>query len=262
MRALPLGKGAKRLSRAIRIAAPVGSMIGIIGGSGLASPTLLSNSKDTFPQTPHGDPSGPVVLARHGRTEVAFIARHGRGHAIPPHRVNHKANLWALKNMGVTEVLATSSVGSLKTPIRPGTFVVPHDYVAFWNVPTFFDEEVRHVTPAMDDRLRKVLVAAARKARARVSARSVYVQATGPRLETKSEIAFFKGIGDVVGMTIASEATLAAELEVPYAALCSVDNYCNGIGRSPLTYGEIVRTQERNAARSEAILAAALEALG
>ncbi len=237
-------------------------MIGIIGGSALASPALLADPTDTFPETPHGDPSGPLVLARHGGTKVAFIARHGRGHAIPPHRVNHKANLWALKNAGVTQVLATSSVGSLKQPIRPGTFLVPHDYVAFWSVPTYFDDEVRHVTPAMDDRLRKALVAAARKTNARVTARGVYVQATGPRLETKAEIAFFKRLGDVVGMTIASEATLAAELEVPYAALCSVDNYCHGIGRAPLTYEEIVRTQDRNAKTTEAILAAALEALG
>ena len=238
-------------------------MIGIIGGSGLAVPTLLEGARDTFPATPHGDPSGPLVLARHGRTEVAFLARHGRGHAIPPHRVNHKANLWALKNAGATAVLATSSVGSLKQPIRPGTFLVPHDYVAFWNVPTFFDDEVRHVTPVLDDRLRKRLVAAARRTGARVSARGgVYVQATGPRLETKAEIAFFKRLGDVVGMTIASEATLAAELELPYAALCSVDNYCHGIGGSTLTYEEIARTQGRTARATERILAAVLEDLG
>ncbi len=237
-------------------------MIGIIGGSGLASPALLGRPRDTFPETPHGDPSSPLVLARHRGTEVAFIARHGRGHAIPPHRVNHRANLWALKNAGATEVLATSSVGSLKIPIRPGTLVVPHDYVAFWNVPTFFDEEVRHVTPAIDDRLRKVLVAASRRAKARVAPRGVYVQATGPRLETRAEIAFFRKLGDVLGMTIASEATLAAELGLPYAALCSVDNYCNGLGPSPLTYEDIVATQGRKAATAERVLAAALEALG
>ena len=237
-------------------------MIGIIGGSGLASPALLADAVDTFQATPHGDPSGPVVLARHGGTKVAFIARHGRGHAIPPHRVNHKANLWALKNAGVNGILATSSVGSLKQAIPPGTFVVPHDYVAFWSVPTFFDDEVRHVTPAMDDRLRKVLVTAARKAKARVSAQGVYVQATGPRLETKAEIEFFRKVGDVVGMTVASEATLAAELDLPYAALCSVDNYCHGLSSKPLTYDQIVETQRRNAATTEAALAAALEALG
>jgi len=95
-----------------------------------------------------------------------------------------------------------------------------------------------------------------------VTARGVYVQATGSRLETRAEIAFFKRIGDVVGMTVASEATLAAELELPYAALCSVDNYCHGIGRGSLTYQDIVRTQERTARATEAIVAAALEALG
>jgi 5'-methylthioadenosine phosphorylase len=235
-------------------------MIGVIGGSGLASPTLLSEPRDTFTVTPYGAPSGPVVLARHGGVRVAFVARHGPAHRVPPHRVNHRANLWALKEAGADRILATSSVGSLKVPIRPGTFVVPHDYVAFWNIPTFFDEEVRHVTPSMDEGLRKVLLAAARTAKAR-AAKGVYVQATGPRLETKAEIAFFKTLGDVVGMTVASEATLAAELGIPYAALCSVDNYCHGLTPKPLTFPEIRAMQKRTWSASEAVLAAALEAL-
>jgi 5'-methylthioadenosine phosphorylase len=236
-------------------------MIGVIGGSGLTSPTLLSEPRDTFTMTPYGAPSGPVVLARHGGVRVAFVARHGPAHRVPPHRVNHRANLWALKEAGADRILATSSVGSLKVPIRPGTFVVPHDYVAFWNIPTFFDEEVRHVTPSMDEGLRKVLLAAARTAKARAAAKGVYVQATGPRLETKAEIAFFKTLGDVVGMTVASEATLAAELGIPYAALCSVDNYCQGLTPKPLTFQEIRAMQKRTWSASEAVLAAALEAL-
>ncbi|TLZ66642.1 MAG: MTAP family purine nucleoside phosphorylase [Methanobacteriota archaeon] len=236
-------------------------MIGVIGGSGLASPTLLTEPRDTFTVTPHGAPSGPVVRARHGDVKVTFVARHGPGHKIPPHRVNHRANLWALKEAGADRILATSSVGSLKIAIRPGTFVVPHDYVAFWNIPTFYDEEVRHVTPSIDDGLRKALLAAAKTAKARAAPKGVYVQATGPRLETKAEIAFFKTVGDVVGMTVASEATLAAELGIPYAALCSVDNYCHGLTPRPVTFREIQEMQKKNAAASEAILAAALEAL-
>jgi len=237
-------------------------MIGVIGGSGLASPTLLSDRRDTFTVTPYGAPSGPVVLARHGDVRVAFLARHGPGHKIPPHRLNHRANLWALQECGADRILATSSVGSLKIPIRPGGFVVPHDYVAFWDIPTFFDEEVKHVTPTIDGDLRKVLLAAARTAGARAAPKAVYVQATGPRLETKAEIAFFKTLGDVVGMTVASEATLAAELEIPYAALCSVDNYAHGLKPAPVTFHEIQATQKKNAAATEAVLAAALEALG
>ena len=236
-------------------------MIGVIGGSGLASPALLTEPRDTFTVTPYGAPSGPVVLARHGDVRVAFVARHGPAQRVPPHRVNHRANLWALKEAGADRILATSSVGSLKVPIRPGTFVVPHDYVAFWNIPTYFDEEVRHVTPSIDEGLRKVLLSAARTAKVRAAPKGVYVQATGPRLETKAEIAFFRTLGDVVGMTVASEATLATELGIPYAALCSVDNYCNGLTPKPVTFREIQEMQRRNASASGAVAAAALEAL-
>jgi len=237
-------------------------MIGIIGGSGLSSPTLFSERRDTFPVTPFGASSGPIVLASRGDAKAAFIARHGPAHTIPPHRVNHRANLWALRDAGADRILATSSVGSLKVPIRPGTFVVPHDYVAFWDIPTYYDEEVRHVTPAIDEGVRASLLAAAKRAKARAVPRGVYVQATGPRLETRAEIAFFKTLGDVLGMTIASEATLASELGIPYAALCSVDNYCNGITKAPVTWETIAATQTKNAAATEAVLAAALEALG
>lgn len=236
-------------------------MIGVIGGSGLASPTLLSEPRDTFTVTPYGAPSGPVVFARHEDARVAFIARHGPAHRVPPHRVNHRANLWALKEAGADRILATSSVGSLKVPIRPGTFVVPHDFVAFWNIPTYFDEEVKHVTPSIDDGLRKVLLAAAKAVKARAAPKGVYVQATGPRLETKAEIAFFKTLGDVVGMTVASEATLASELGIPYAALCSVDNYAHGLTAKPVTFREIQAMQKVTASAAEALIAAALEAL-
>lgn len=236
-------------------------MIGIIGGSGLASPTLFAEPRDTFTVTPFGAPSGPVVLARHGDAQVAFLARHGPAHKVPPHRVNHRANLRALQDAGADKILASSSVGSLKLSIPPGTFVVPHDYVAFWDIPTYFDEEARHATPRIDEGLRNVLLSAAAKVGARATPKGVYVQATGPRLETKAEIAFFMTLGDVVGMTVASEATLAAELEIPYAALCSVDNYCHGLEPKPLTFEEIQEMQKRNAAATEAILAAALGAL-
>ena len=166
-----------------------------------------------------------------------------------------------MKEAGADRILATSSVGSLKVPIRPGTFVVPHDFVAFWNIPTYFDEEVKHVTPSIDEGLRKVLLAAARPVKARAAPKGVYVQATGPRLETKAEIAFFKTLGDVVGMTVASEATLASELGIRYAALCSVDNYAHGLTAKPVTFREIQAMQKVTASTSEALLGAALEAL-
>ena len=190
---------------------------------------------------------------------MVLVTRHGPDRRIPPHRVNHRANLWTLRELGATAILATASTGSLKKAIRPGAFVVPHDFVAFWNIPTYHDDDVVHATPGLDPGLRDVLVDAGRAVRASVRTRGVYVQTTGPRLETPAEIAHFATFGDVVGMTMASEATLANELGLPYAAVCSVDNYCNGIVERPLTFEQIRATQERNRDTLVRIVTAAVE---
>jgi len=238
------------------------AVVGLIGGSALSeAPFLEGPGEDRVVMTPHGTTSGPVHSGFYRGVRVLFLARHGRDHRIPPHRLNHRANLWALKELGATSILSTSSTGSLKATIRPGTFVVPDDFVSFWNVPTYFDDEVRHVTPAVDENLRSLLAKAIRAAGERGRNRGVYVQTTGPRLETRAEIALFRTVGDVLGMTMASEATLACELGVPYASLCSVDNYCNGIVERPLDYAQIRKTQAENATALRAIVQKALEAI-
>ena len=233
--------------------------VGLLGGSGLRDRSVLEDDEPRALETPYGSPSDAPRIGRHGSRTVVFLPRHGKGHRTPPHRINHRANLWALRELGVTQVLATSSTGSLRKPIAPGTFVVPHDYVGFWSIPTFHDAEVVHATPGLDETLRTVLTHAAKKEGANVRGRGVYVQTSGPRLETRAEIEFFRGLGDVLGMTMASEATLASELGLPYAALCSVDNYCHGIVDRPLTFEQIRKTQERNAEVVRPILTRALE---
>lgn len=209
--------------------------------------------------TPYGKLGGTPLLGRHGETPVVFLERHGTEHRIPPHRLNHRANLWALKELGATAILGTASTGSLKKAIRPGSFVVPDDFVAFWTIPTFHDDAVVHATPGLDPKLRDILVTAGKAARASVRTRGVYVQTSGPRLETPAEVRHFATLGDVVGMTMASEATLANELGLPYAAVCSVDNYCNGIVERPLTFDQIRATQATNADALRTILERALE---
>ncbi len=237
----------------------VRSVVGLIGGSGLGDASILEHDEPKAITTPFGAPSDAPRVGHHGDLTVVFIPRHGRDHRIPPHKLNHRANLWALKELGATQILATSSTGSLKKPLHPGTFVVPHDFVSFWNIPTFHDDRVVHATPSLDEELRDVLSAAAKRAGVTARSRGVYVQTTGPRLETKAEIAYFRTLGDVLGMTMASEATLASELEIPYASLCSVDNFCHGIVDRPLTYLQIVKTQEKNAKTVRSILRHALE---
>lgn len=237
------------------------AVVALIGGSGLRSPKLLEDAVAKPLSTPYGPPSEAPVQGRHGESTVLFLARHGSEHRIPPHRLNHRANLWALKELGATAVLATASTGSLKKNIHPGSFVVPDDFVAFWSIPTFHDEEVVHATPGLDPGLREVLLTGGKSAGLSVRTRGVYVQTSGPRLETPAEIRHFATLGDVVGMTMASEATLASELGLRYAAVCSVDNYCNGIVERPLTFEEIRATQARNQDALQRLVEKALEGL-
>ncbi len=230
--------------------------LGIIGGSSLSKSSPFALTQEEEIETPYGPPSSDMELG----DRVAFLRRHGADYRIPPHRINHRANLWALKETGVSVVVGTSSVGSLQVETAPGSLVVPDDYVSLAEIPTFFDDEVRHITPTLDDGLKKQLVAAARKRGAPVRDGGVYVQTRGPRLETRAEIRVLQRFGDVVGMTMAAEATLAQELGLPYASLCSVDNYAHGVTKESPTFEDVRRTQESNMRVVQGVLQAFAEA--
>lgn len=233
----------------------------VIGGSGLPRLRGLRGVAAKTLDTPYGKPSSAILVGRLGTAPIAFLARHGEPYSVPPHRVNHRANLWALRELGVRRVLATSSVGSLRREIRPGTLAVPHDFLSLWEVPTFHDDRPVHATPTLDEGIRKAVLSAAKGLKARVRPRAVYAQTRGPRLETKAEIRLLADYADVVGMTMASEATLAAELGLPYASLCSVDNYANGVAAEPLTYDAIREAQRRNAESVARLLGSAVRIL-
>ncbi|MCJ2520014.1 MAG: MTAP family purine nucleoside phosphorylase [Candidatus Thermoplasmatota archaeon] len=234
--------------------------LGIIGGSGLYESEFLEAQETLDVVTPYGKPSAPLEMGKFGKEQVAFMPRHAPEHSIPPHRINHLANLWAMKEVGVERVVTTSSVGSLKLEIRPGEFIIPDDYLSPWNIPTYHDEEVVHVTPKLDPSLRVRLLESAQKAGVQARDGGVYIQTIGPRLETVAEIRMFREFGDVVGMTMASEATLARELDLPYASICTIDNYCHGVVDEPLAYAEIVSVQREKADDLTRVLHAFLEA--
>ncbi len=223
-------------------------MIAIIGGTSLLDTASFTGWPDATVSTGFG----PVVMKRSGDNAV-FLQRHGNP-CVPPHRINHKANMSALKELGVRKILAINSVGSLKTAIRPGTLVVPDDFICPWHIETFFDEEARYMVPVMDEAFAKDVFGICRMHTRSVRLGGTYVQTTGPRLETRAEIRMLKRFGDIVGMTLASEAALALELELPYASVCSVDNYCHGIREIPLTMDEIFANVAKNARMIERIL--------
>jgi len=219
-------------------------MLGIIAG-GNFSPEGMEITETTVMKTPYGAPSDSFTIGRLGGRSLVFLPRHG-AQGIPPHRINHRANIYALKKLEVTEVIGVNSVGSLRKEIPPGWIVIPHDYLSPWAMPTFYEDRVMHITPALDARLRGQLIKAAQGSGVAFAPEGVYIQTIGPRLETKAEIAMLKNLGHVVGMTMAHEATLCQEMELAYASICSVDNYCHGIIDTPLTEEEIVRQGQEN----------------
>jgi 5'-methylthioadenosine phosphorylase len=184
---------------------------------------------------------------------VAFIPRHGSdsGHYILPHLINHQANMKALRDLGVTEVVGVNSTGSLKKKLKPGRIVIPDDYITLPGTPTIASGKPLHITPGLSDKVRRQWLEAARDCRIKVIDGGVYWQTTGPRFETRAEIRMMSRFADLVGMTMASEAVIAQELELPYAALCSVDNYGHGLVEKALTMEEIVQNARRN---TEAIM--------
>jgi len=217
-------------------------MLAIIGGTGL---NQLGNLRITHRQvirTPYGEPSGPMTFGTINQNEVMFIARHGYGHTIPPHEVNYRANMWALRDQGAKHVIAVSSVGGIRADLTPGTLVVPDQIIdyTYGRAFTFFDGHEQSVThidftlPYNEGMRRKILDAAQRAGETCVDT-GVYAAIQGPRLETAAEINRYERDGaDMVGMTGMPEASLARELGLEYAAISVVVNYAAGRGTSAL----------------------------
>jgi len=212
-------------------------MLAVIGGSGLTRLANLEVDRREVVRTPYGDPSGALIFGRIGTQGVVFIARHGYGHTIPPHRVNYRANIWALVQAArATRIVSVASVGGIRHDLAPGTVAIPHQIIDYtWGrEATFFEGgegQVVHVdfTHPYSEALRAELLRAAEAAGEPVSEGGVYAATQGPRLETAAEIDRMERDGaDMVGMTGMPEAVLAREMEVPYAALCVVANWAAG----------------------------------
>lgn len=214
--------------------------VGVVGGASFSGLDFLGDVRAREVRTPYGN-----VLLFAG-DKIVYLPRHGVGRNIPPHMINHRANIRALADCNVTKIISVSSAGSLRKNIRPGSIMVPHDYVNLWGTPTFYDKKIVHITPQLDEELRKTITLKAGELKIEVIDGGVYVQTTGPRLETKAEIRVLKTFGDVVGMTMASEATLAQELGLAYATITSVDNYANGITEKPLHFEDVTKASLKN----------------
>ena len=215
-------------------------MLAIIGGSGLTQLSSLEVERHKVMRTPYGEPSGALTFGRIGACEVIFLARHGYGHTIPPHEVNYRANLWALREAGADTIVSVASVGGIRNDIWPGTLVLPHQVIDYtWGrAATFFEgpgQPVNHIdfTEPYSRALREALLGAANAVGERIMDGGVYAATQGPRLETAAEINRLERDGaDIVGMTGMPEASLAREIGLAYAAIAVVANYAAGRGDS------------------------------
>lgn len=215
-------------------------MLAIIGGSGLSKLGNMEVTQRRVARTPYGEPSGPLTLGRIGTTDVVFLARHGYGHTIAPHEVNYRANVWALKDAGVTDVISVASVGGIRPEFGPGVLALPHQVIDYtWGRrSTYFEgsgSPVNHIdfTEPYSRVVRTRILEAAKAVGEAMIERGVYAATQGPRLETAAEIERLDRDGaDLVGMTGMPEAVLAREISLEYAAIAVVANYAAGRGES------------------------------
>lgn len=220
--------------------------IAVIGGTGFCSLDELQGAREMVIKTPFGD-SPEVMIGRLGGRGVAFLPRHGKKHTSPPHLINFRANLWALRELGVKRVFATSTCGSIDPGMRPGDLVLLDQFIDFTKrrPQTFYEggkSKVVHVDVSEPycPELRNILMGVARDLKLKIHPRATYGCTEGPRFETAAEIKALRKLGcDLVGMTIVPECVLARELELCYAAIAVVTNLAAGISKKRLTYTEV-----------------------
>ena len=230
--------------------------IGLIGGSGFEK--LIGQGETKRVETPYGA-SPDITIGQVDGIPVAFLPRHGTRHESPPHRVNYRANLWGLKQLGVERIIATNAVGAMRESYRPGDLAIPVDIVDFTRlrVQTFYDSEpVVHVdvTDVYCPEIRKTLTDTSKRSSRKVWNESVLACTDGPRYETPAEIRMMRNAGcDIVGMTSAPEAFLARELEMCYGAVCFVTNMAAGLQKA-LTASEVVELARKVMPEIESLL--------
>lgn len=212
------------------------SAIGIIGGSGLEDPQFLEASQEIDLETPYGAPSSSLLRGILRGREVVLLSRHGRQHTIPPSQVNNRANIWALKELGCTRILATAACGSLREEIGRGIIVIPDQFIDFTRhrAVSFYDkfepgmENIKHCPMAdpFDIGMRRILLASARHLELCTRDGGVILTIEGPRFSTRAESRMFRVWGaDVINMTVAPEAILANELDLGYAVIAVVTDF-------------------------------------
>lgn len=223
-------------------------MLGIIGGTGFSELPGVEVKDQVWPETPFGEASGPVVYANYQGVDLCFLARHGNPHRIPPHLINYRANLFALKQAGVDRIIAINAVGGIHSSMGPGRIAVPDQIIdyTYGRNHSIYDgihcETVDHIdfTHPYSESLRNKILSCSQSLSESILSQATYGATQGPRLESAAEIQRCKNDGcDMVGMTGMPEASLARELEVDYACIALSANWAAGLSDGPITMDDI-----------------------
>ena len=233
--------------------------IAVIGGTGVYDQEIIEDAREVKIYTPFGVPSDLITLGTYRGRQVAFISRHGRGHQIPPHRVNSRANIWALRELGVQRIVASSAVGSLRDDYKPGDFVITDQFIDRTRKrPDTFYEGGRlcHISAAdpICPQLHAFFADFAPRLGIAIHQTGTYVCIEGPRFSTRAESRLFRQWGaDIIGMTIYPECVLAREAEICYVSVAMVTDY-DVWAESPVSTREIMETMKRNAANFKKLI--------
>ncbi|ABP94864.1 methylthioadenosine phosphorylase [Metallosphaera sedula] len=243
------------------------AQIAVIGGSGLYDPGIFSNTREIKVYTPYGEPSDLITLGELEGKVVAFLPRHGRRHRIPPHKINYRANIWALKELGVKWVISVSAVGSLNLGYKPGEFVIPDQFIDMTKRReyTFYDGPVvAHVSMAEPfcNSLRKVIIESAKRLNITTHPKGTYICIEGPRFSTRAESLVWKDVfkADIIGMTLVPEVNLACEAEMCYSTIAMITDY-DVFAEVPVTAEEVTKVMSENTAKAKALLREVIRSL-
>jgi 5'-deoxy-5'-methylthioadenosine phosphorylase len=248
-------------------------MFGVIGGTGLGKIEGLVVEKYETIKTPYGETSEPLAFGSiAGQLMIAFIARHGKNHSIPPHLINYQANIWALHSVGVKNIIAINTVGSIDTRFLSGHFVFPDQVIdyTYCRKNTFFDgvnNPVKHIdfTYPFDNNLRNHFSKVSRMLELKYHTSGVYACVQGPRLESASEINRYENDGaDIIGMTGMPEASLAREIGLNYALICPVANHAagRGLNKDGISHEEISANSKKMALNIENLIKGTIGSYG
>ncbi len=238
--------------------------LAIIGGTGLTQIEALTITGEERVTTPFGEPSAPYLLGELNGKKLVFLARHGNPHRIPPHKINYRANIWGLKQLGVTEIIGVAAVGGIGAEMAPAVIAIPDQLIdySYGREHTFFADDLEHVThidftEPYTPSLRARIMQAAQQASISITPSGTYGCTQGPRLETVAEIKRMAKDGcDLVGMTGMPEASLARELGLAYANISVVANWAAGVVEGEITMAEIEKNLEVGMTNAIALLKA------